>query len=170
MKKNLLILTFLLFSITQANCQKVKNIRITEPEFSGTAVFVNDTIGNGILLEQQTATMGKVKLRSKETLLEVNYCCSIVFADTINSQFIVRVPDNSINPNDVISIIKMNIENTKRTWKISNPETVEFNAKKYEASSYIISVPKFAIGQYGIYFKNTYTVNLFGVKLIKENF
>ena len=158
---------FLLFSITQANCQKVKNIRITEPEFSGTAVFVNDTIGNGILLEQQTATLeeGFVTLK-----YAVKYCCSSVFADTINSQFIVRVPDNSINPNDVISIIKMNIENTKRTWKISNPETVEFKAKKYGTSSYIISVPKFAIGQYGIYFKNTYTVNLFGVKLIKENF
>ena len=80
MKRSLLILSFLLFSIAQANCQKEKNIRITEPEFSGTAVFVNDTIGNGILLEQQIATMGKVKLRSKETSLEVNYCCSIVFA------------------------------------------------------------------------------------------
>lgn len=170
MKQDLLILTIFLFSITQANCQKVKNIRITEPEFSGTAVFVNDTIGNGILLEQQTATMGKVKLRSKETSLEVNYCCSIVFADTINSQFIVRISDNSINPHDVISIIKMNIENNKRTWKISNPETVEFNVKKYGTSSYIISIPKFTIGQYGIYFQDTYTVNLFGVKLIKENF
>ena len=132
MKQNLLILTFLLFSFTEANCQKVKNIKITEPEFSGTAVFVNDTIGNGILLEQQTAAMGKVKLRSKETSLEVNDCCSIVFADTINSQFIVRVPDNSINPYDVISIIKMNIENTKRTWKISNPETVESRQKSTE--------------------------------------
>jgi hypothetical protein len=167
MKRNLLILAVLLFSITQANCQKEKKIRITEPEFSGTTVFVNDTIGKGILLEQQTATMGKVKLRSKETLLEVNSCCSTVFADTINSQFIVRVSDNSINPYDVISIIKMNIENTKRTWRFSTPETVEFKARKYGTSSYIIFVPKFTIGQYGIYFKNTYTVNLFGVKLIK---
>ena len=57
MKRNLLILAFLLSSIAQANCQKEKNIRISEPEFSGTSVFVNDTIGKGILLEQQTATM-----------------------------------------------------------------------------------------------------------------
>jgi len=167
MKRNLLILAIILFSITQANCQKEKKIRITEPEFSGTSVFVNDTIGKGILLEQQTATMGKVKLRSKETLLEVNYCCSTVFADTINSEFIVRVSDNAINPYDVISIVKMNIENNKRKWKFSKPETVEFKAKKYGASSYLITVPKLLVGQYGIYFKNTYTVNLFGVKLIK---
>src|SRR5450756_1433153 len=114
MKRNLLILSLLLFTINQANCQKEKNIRITEPEFSGTAVFVNDTIGNGVLLEQQTATLeeGIVTLK-----YAVKYCCSTVFADTINSQFIVKVADNSINPYDVISIIKMKIENAKRTWK-----------------------------------------------------
>jgi len=170
MKRNLLILSFLLFSIAQANCQKEKNIRIAEPEFSGTAVFVNDTVGNGVLLEQQTATMGKVKLRSEETSAEVKGCCSTVFADTINSQFIVRVSNNSINPFDMISIVKMKIENTKRSWKFSKPETVEFKAKKYGTSSYLITVPRFTLGQYGIYFNHTYTVNLFGVKLIKENF
>ena len=164
MKRNLLILSLLLFSFTQANCQKFKNIRITGPEFSGTAVLVNDTIDSGILLEQQTAKMGKVKLRSKETSLEVNSCCSAVFADTINSQFIVRVSDNSIKPDDVISVVKMNIENSKRSWKFSKPETVEFKVKKYGTSSYLITVPKLIIGQYGIYFKNTYNVNLFGVK------
>ena len=167
MKRSLLILLFLLFSITQANCQKAKNIQITEPEFSGTAVFVNDTIGNGVLLEQQTATMeeGFVTLK-----YAVKYCCSSVFADTINSQFIVRVSDNSINPYDVISIINTKIENTKRTWKYSKPETVEFNAKKYGTSSYVISVPRLNPGQYAISFKNSNSVNLFGVKLIKENF
>ena len=166
MKRSLLILSFLLFSIAQANCQEVKNIRITEPEFSGTVVFVNDTIGNGILLEQQTATLeeGIVTLK-----YAVKHCCSSVFADTINSQFIVRVSDNSINPNDVISITNTKIENTKRTWKYSKPETIEFKAKKYGTSSYVISVPRLHPGQYVISFKNSNSVNLFGVKLIKEN-
>jgi len=163
MKRNLLILSFLLFSVSLLNGQTIK---VKEPEFSGTAIFVNDTIGDGILLEQQTATMGKVKLRSKETSLEVNSCCSTVFADSINSQFIVRVSDNSIKPDDVISVVKMNIENSKRSWKFSKPETVEFKATKYGTSSYLLTVPKLPIGQYGIYFKNTYSVNLFGVKLI----
>ena len=163
MKRNLLILSFLLFSVSLLNGQTIK---VKEPEFSGTAIFVNDTIGDGILLEQQTATIGKVKLRSKETSLEVNSCCSTVFADSINSQFIVRVSDNSIKPDDVISVVKMNIENSKRSWKFSKPETVEFKATKYGTSSYLITVPKLPIGQYGIYFKNTYIVNLFGVKLI----
>ncbi len=162
MKRNLLILAILLFSTTLANCQKEKKIRITEPEFSGTAVFVNDTIGKGILLEQQTATMeGIVTLK-----YAVKYCCSTVFADTINSDFIVRVSDNSINPFEVISIVKMKIENAKRTWKFSKPEAVEFKAKKYGMSSYLISVPKFTLGQYAICFKSSNSVNLFGVKLI----
>ena len=161
MKRNLLILSFLLFSITQANCQKVQNIRITEPEFSGTTIFVNDSIGNGVLLEHQTATMeGIVTLK-----YAVKYCCSTVFADTINSQFIVKVADNSINPYDLISIVKLKIESTKRSWKYSKPETIEFKAKKYGTSSYLISVPKFTLGQYAICFKNSNSVNLFGVKL-----
>ncbi len=164
MKRNLLILSFLLFSISQANCQKEKNIRIAEPEFSGTAVFVNDTVGNGVLLEQQTATFEDRFVTYKYA---VKVCCSTVFADTINSQFIVRVSDNSLNPQDEISIIKLKIENSRRTWNYSKPETVEFKVKKYGASSYLITVPKFTIGQYAIRFKNNNTVNLFGVKLIK---
>ena len=163
MRRNLLILSFLLFSVSLLNGQTIK---VKEPEFSGTAIFVNDTIEDGILLEQQTATMGKVKLRSKETSLEVNSCCSTVFADSINSQFIVRVSDNSIKPDDVISVVKMNIENSKRSWIFSKPETVEFKATKYGTSSYLLTVPKLPIGQYGIYFKNTYIVSLFAVKLI----
>ena len=121
------------------------------------------SIGNGIILEQQTATLeeGFVTLK-----YAVKVCYSSVFADTINSRFyFVRVPDNSINPYDVISKIKMNIENTKRTWKYSKPETVEFNAKKYGTSSYIISVPRLNLGQYVISFKNSNSVNLFGIKL-----
>ena len=167
MKRSLIILSFLLFSIAQANCQKEKNIRITEPEFSGTAVFVNDTIGSGILLEQQTATLEKGIVAIKYV---VKVCCSTVFADTINSQFIVRIPDNSLSPYDEIRIIKLKIENSRRTWNYSKPETIEFKAKKYGTSSYLITVPKFTLGQYAILFKNNNTVNLFGVKLIKGNF
>lgn len=165
MKRNLLILSFFFFSITQANCQKEKNIRITEPEFSGTTVFVNDTIGNGVLLEQQTATLeeGIVTLK-----YAVKYCCSTVFADTINSQFIVKVTDNSINPYDLISIVKLKIESNKRSWKYSKPETVEFNAKKYGTSSYIISVPRLNLGQYVISFKNSNSVNLFAIRTVKQ--
>jgi hypothetical protein len=167
MKRSLIILSFLLFSIAQANCQKEKNIRITEPEFSSTAVFVNDTMGSGILLEQQTATLEKGIVAIKYV---VKVSCSTVFADTINSQFIVRIPDNSLSPYDEIRIIKLKIENSRRTWNYSKPETIEFKAKKYGTSSYLITVPKFTLGQYAILFKNNNTVNLFGVKPIKGNF
>ena len=165
MKGNFLILLSLLFSITQANCQKEKNIRITEPEFSGTAVFVNDSIGNGILLEHQTAVNTKFKYMTTQLILEFKTCCSTVSVDPLNSQFIVRVTDNSINPYDLISIIKMKTENTKRTWNTSRSENIEFKAEKYGTSSYLITVPRFTLGQYAICFKNSNSVNLFGVKL-----
>ena len=59
MKRSILILSILFFSIAQTYCQKFKNVRITEPEFSESAVFVNDSIGNGIFLEHQTAVKFK---------------------------------------------------------------------------------------------------------------
>ena len=164
MRRNLLIVSFLIFTINQANCQKEKNIRIKEPEFTSTTVFVNDTVGSGVLLEQQTASMeGMVTLK-----YAVKVCCSTVFADTTNSQFIVRVSDNSINPHDVLSIVKTKTENSKRTWKFSNPENIEFKAKKYGTDSYLITVSKFKIGQYAICFKNSNSVNLFAVKSVKQ--
>jgi hypothetical protein len=166
MKRNLLILLFLLFSIIQANCQKVKNVRITEPEFSETAVFVNDSIGNGILLEHQTAVNTKIKYTTTQLISEPKMCCSLVSVDTLNSQFIVRVYDNSINPYNLINIVKMKIENTKRIWNTSKSEKIEFKAKKYGISSYLITVPRFTLGQYGICFKNSNSINLFGVKSI----
>ena len=93
-------------------------------------------------------------------------CCSTVFVDSLNSQFIVRVSDNSIDPYDLISIVKMKIENAKRIWNTSKSEKIEFSAKKYGTNSYLITVPRFTLGQYGICFKNSNSVNLFGVKLV----
>lgn len=166
MKRSILILSILFFSIAQTYCQKFKNARITEPEFSETAVFVNDSIGNGILLEHQTAVSSKIKYMTTQLVLEFKMCCSTVSVDSLNSQFIVRVSDNSINPYDLINIVKMKIENTKRIWNTSKAEKIEFKAKKYGTSSYLITVPRFTPGQYGICFKNSNSVNLFGVKLI----
>ena len=166
MKRNLLILSFLFFSIAQTYCQKFKNVRIVEPDFSETAVFVNDSIGTGVLLEHQTAVNTKIKYMTTQLILEFKMCCSTVSVDSLNSLFIVRVSDNSINPYDLVSIVKMKIEDTKRVWNTSKSEKVEFNAKKYGNSSYLITVPKFTLGQYGICFKNSNSVNLLGVKLI----
>jgi hypothetical protein len=167
MKRNVIILILLFFSVAQAYCQKFKNVRILEPEFSETAVFVNDSVGNGILLEHQTAVNSKIKYMTTQLILEFKLCCSTVSVDSLNSQFIVRVSDNSVNPYDLLSIVKMKIENSKRIWNTSKSEKIEFSAKKYGTNSYLVSVPRFTLGQYGICFKNSNSVNLFGVKLIK---
>jgi hypothetical protein len=166
MNRSILILSILFFSIAQTYCQKFQNVRITEPEFSETAVFVNDSIGCGILLEQQTAVSSKIKYMTTQLVLEFKMCCSTVSVDSLNSQFIVRVSDNSINPYDLISIVKMKSENSKRTWNTSKSEKIEFKASKYGANSYLITVPRFTQGQYGICFKNSNSVNLCGVKPI----
>ena len=164
MNRSILILSILFFSIAQTYCQKFQNVRIIEPEFSETSVFVNDSIGNGILLEHQTALSSKIKYMTTQLVLEFKMCCSTVSVDSLNSQFIVRVSDNSINPYDLISIVKMKSENNKRIWNTSKSEKIGFKASKYGANSYLITVPRFTPGQYGICFKNSNAVNLCGVK------
>ena len=74
MRRNLLILSFLLFSVSLLNGQKIK---VKEPEFSGTAIFVNDTIGDGILLEHQTA---------------VNTYCKAYFSCSCFGCFVATIP------------------------------------------------------------------------------
>jgi hypothetical protein len=91
MNWSILILSFLFFSIAQTYCQKFKNVGIIEPDFSETAVFVNDSVGNGILLEYQTAVNTKIKYMTTQLILEFKMCCSTVSVDSLNSQFIVRV-------------------------------------------------------------------------------
>ena len=126
MKGSILILSFLIISINQVCSQKFINITIPEPEFSETAVFVNDSIGNGILLEYQSALKTKIKYMTTQLILEFKMCCSPVTIDSLYSQFIVRVTDNSINPYELISIVKMKIDNTKRYWNTSKSEKIEF--------------------------------------------
>ena len=47
---------FTTFFLLFVNCVIAQTINIKEPEFAGNIVYVNDTIGNGIRLEQQTAS------------------------------------------------------------------------------------------------------------------
>ena len=106
------MLTFIVNSIY---CQ----IRIKEPEFSGNIVYVNDTIGNGISLDKQRAIM-ETKVNTAtyipfadmvaggaKTKYVIKECCSqvrISKKDTLS--FIVKVPDNSQDPESSINVFK----------------------------------------------------------------
>ena len=161
------------FLITlQTNLTWGQNIKIVEPEFSGVIVYANDTIGEGIRLEDQAATTrtksnaaaylpyanlvaGKTKVKNI-----VNGCCSnVIIKKHTDIQFIVKVKDNSIDPTTLINIFKLTPEEDKRTCELSSATIIggtktgeinyiKFKAVKYGTSSYLLTIKELEPGEY----------------------
>ena len=186
----LIIFLTLVYFITISNSIKAQNINIIEPEFIGKIIFVNDSVGNGQFLEFQTSsTQSKVNaalfipfvnfFAGKVKILSVfNGCCSpMIINKSKNLMFIVKVKDNSIDPETIIKIFKLksNTKKNNRTIEISSASTTEaktgninyinFKSKKYGETSYLIEVDSLENGEYAIINSSNKDVyNLFAVK------
>lgn len=160
--------------LTIGNFVYSQSIEIDEPEFAGNIVYVNDTIGQGKKLEQQTASSkasanaasyipGARLFAGKSTYKSVvNGCCSPVVIDhKTNIRFIVKMVDNSYDPTTIINIFELKREKNKRTVELASSNTwgttksgdiefVAFNGTKYGGSSYLIEIPYIESGEYAI--------------------
>jgi len=170
MKKLLIVLTFAAISAISFG----QTIKIDEPEFSGVMVYVNDSIGTGIKLEQQVSSTktksngaafipvvglaaGKAKAKGV-----VKGCCSPVIIDRkTDVQFIVKVKDNSVDPITVINIFKLTKEKDTRVIEVGSASAIggaksmdiaflQFLGKKYGTSSYLIKIENIESGEYAI--------------------
>jgi hypothetical protein len=182
--KKLLFIAFV-FNCIVLNAQT----KIEEPEFSGNVVYVNDSIGSGIRLETQTASiktnangMAYVpvigifagKATSKNAIQGV--ASSVQIDKRIKVQFIVKVSDNSIDPVTVINVFKLKVEKNKRTIDLASASALgssksgdiaylTFQGKKYGKSSYLLTIDTIEPGEYAITLANRRDIfNLFGVK------
>lgn len=147
-------------------------VRITEPEFSGVVLFVNDSVGSGIRLEQQACSMqtktngakmfipfANAKVTSRSV---VNGCCSPIKIDSASSiRFIIKVKDNSVDPASLFNIFKLVSEKDLRAVELSSVSTYggaksgeiklyPFYAQKYGTSSYLIEIVNLERGEYAI--------------------
>lgn len=143
-----------------------------EPEFIGEALLIRgDSTTNQ--LEKTLATytvkanatmyifgMGTVKAR-----IEVPGAKSAVRTNSGDISLIVRANDNLSDPMSIISVFKYNIKKGKRRAEIASAGTftgtasgnlnaVGFTSKKYGESSYMITIPALAEGEYGIIVSN----------------
>ena len=164
-------------------------IKVTEPEFSGTIVFVNDSAGAGVKLEQQTASMSASAngasyvpvvgfFAGKSTAKNyVQGASSPVQIDKKEKiQFIVKVADNSVDPVSVINIFRLKSEKDMRTLEIFSGKIVSgakvadikflpCNATKYGQSSYLITLENPETGEYAITLEGRRDMfHMFGVK------
>ncbi len=183
MKKIFCIFSLINFAFLNAQ------IKISEPEFSGNIVYVNDSVGSGIKLEQQTAS-GSTKANGASYVPVVGLFAgkatskNIVKGSTSSIQieqskkisFIIKVSDNSIDPTTMVNIFKLNSESDSRTIEISSAKVIggeksgdikylSFNGKKYGQSSYLIEVDNIEKGEYAITLSSRRDLfNMFGIK------
>lgn len=183
MKKTLSIIS-LCFIILIAFGQTIK---ITEPEFSGVILMVqNDS--TGVPLEKQksyvaTKGMSFAGIGKGSVVNLVNGTTSPVRTKSKTKlTFIVKVKDNSIDPTQIINLFKLEKNSDNRYVVVQKSKAqgwvgasagattmdinfLSFTAKKYGTSSYIITVdPSIEPGEYAMTIEGSrFMFNLFGV-------
>ena len=166
MKKLFITLT-VFFSLSFPLCSQSFN----EPEFIGDAFLIknNETVPVNKTLATFTAkanaTMYIFGVGTIKGRVEIPGAKASVRTESGNIQLIVRAIDNQSDPLSIISIFKFETKKNKRRADVSKAGTfsgaelgnfnaVDFNAKKYGTSSYLVSIPAAAPGEYGITVSN----------------
>lgn len=170
MKKCLLSVLFALSILAQG-----QTIKIKEPDFIGRMLFANDTIGDGIAIAQSTVRAVKsdsglpfmpiVGMFNNTIYYNVlsGLTSALVIKKTNNLSFIVRVQDNNVDPNEMLAVVKMNVNPKKQLRyielfsessdkKITQAPIpyVKFHASKYGNNSYLLQIDSIDRGEYFI--------------------
>lgn len=166
MKKMMTALVLSLFVTMSATAQ----VTVAEPEFSEeTLLLTSDS--EGIKLKRESGYV-KTKAGASLYLTGIGKVKSRLTIDGVKSvndvkaqrttRLIVKAKDNSTDPNSFINIFKFDIyKNKERRYqlaeagtlsatKTSNLASVEYMAKKYGESSYLIQLEDLEPGEYGI--------------------
>ena len=170
-------IAFAMFMALSANAQEVT---VAEPEFADETIMLWSNT-QGVLLKRESGTVktkagaslyltGIGKVKSRLTLAgtrSVNF--GIKGGST--TRLIIKAKDNSTDPNSFVNIFKFDIyKDSERRYQLSevgtfskaetnNLSSVEFKAKKYGESSYLIPMDNLTPGEYGIVLGDPNTQN-----------
>lgn len=153
-------------------------VTVDEPEFSEeTLLLISDS--EGVVLKREN---GYVKTKAGASLYltgigKVKSRLTIEGVKSINeskaqrtARLIIKGKDNSTDPNSFINIFKFEIYKKERRYqlaeagtlsasKTNNLASVDFKAKKYGESSYLIQLEDLTPGEYGIIIGDPNTQN-----------
>ncbi len=153
MKKTILFLTiFILYS----NFIEGQNIKIKEPEFIGSIIFISDSTNVLTLTPQEGVVKTDRGFSKNSGYYFINGCCSSIQINKKNNLFfIAKFSENSIDPFSIIIINHLTQDkNIRLIGSFSKGETKElrisFLCKKYGNSSYLIEIPSIEVGEYAI--------------------
>lgn len=163
--KNIFLLFVMLICGISINAQ----VTVSEPEFADETLLLTSN-GQGVLLKRENGTVktkagaslylvGIGKVKSRLTLAGVHSASTIKGAAT--TRLIIRAKDNTTDPNSFISIFKFDVTKKERRYQLAesgtlsktetnNLSSVEFKAKKYGKSSYLLLLEDLQPGEYGI--------------------
>lgn len=145
--------------------------QIKEPDFIGEVHFIE---GNTtVCLEKKRASVetkagvsmyivGMGKISSKITVDKPN--SNIRFEPNTELKFIVKTRDNDIDPISIVNFFKFIHTSSRKDNRLAdvssvgtfsgasanNFDFIDFTAEKYGKSSYLITVSKLEVGEYGI--------------------
>lgn len=169
--KKITILTVIIISISSLFAQEIK---INEPEFTGTIIYVNDTVGDGMKLEKQTTStstkanaaayvplVGLAAGKAKSKNVVNGSTSPVKINKKENVKFIIKVASNSADPSTILNVFRLTPEKDKRTLEVASARTIggsksgnieflPFNGKKYGVSSYLIEFDKMEPGEYAM--------------------
>lgn len=144
-------------------------VKVAEPEFAEeTMLLTSDT--EGVILKRENGSIktkagasvyltGIGKIKSRLTLPGIKSVNTIKVSS--NARLLIKGKDNATDPNSYISVFKFEITKNERRFQLAeagtftgteakNTASVDFQAKKYGESSYLINLSDLEPGEYGI--------------------
>lgn len=154
-----------IFAIVTAKAQ----VTVAEPDFAEeTLMLVSDN--EGVLLNRENGTVkakagaslyltGIGKIKSRLTLKGTQSTSKAKGASI--TRLIIKGKDNTTDPNSFINIFKFEVTSKERRYLLeevgtlskaesNNLSSVDYSAKKYGESSYLITMKDLTPGEYGI--------------------
>ena len=162
--KNILLSALFLLAISAT----AQTISTEEPQWPGDIVYANDSVGKGIDLERQeasikskaSASMYVVGMGKVTTVCSVHGLASPVRIPKKQTvQFVYKFKSNDVNPKEVITIYPMQIKKDTRVIEIGSTgsfsgatvgdmKTLDYKAVKYGTASYLITITGYEPGEY----------------------
>ena len=144
-------------------------VKVAEPEFAEeTMLLTSDT--ESIVLKRENGSIktkagagvylvGVGKIKSRLTLSGIKSVNEVKVP--ANARLVIKGKDNATDPNSYISVFKFELTKNERRFQLAeagtftgternNTAAVDFQAKKYGESSYLIQLSDLEPGEYGI--------------------
>lgn len=159
-------------------CVSAQNVTVSEPDFiEETLLLTSDT--SAVKLTRENATI-KTKIGASVYLFGIGKAKSRLTIKGRKSaskaegeattRLIVKGANNNTDPNSFINIFKFQVKGNERRYQVAEAGTfspteknnlaaIEYQAKKYGESSYLLTLTNLEPGEYGIYIGDPYTEN-----------